>query len=64
MYELKRWSQDWIADFILKDCLFGAVKLYKNPDKYSYLGYSIWFGSFSLFLYPVFDWGKMLLFLE
>ena len=38
VYELDKWSQNLIADFTLKDCLFGAVELTKNsdPDKYSY----------------------------
>ena len=35
------------GNFTLKDCLFGAAKLTKNtgPDKYSYSGYDIGFGS-------------------
>ena len=34
-------SQDLIADFTLKDCLFGSVEIIKtvDPDKYSYSGY-------------------------
>ena len=32
VYELDTWSQDFNSDFILKDCLFGAVKLDKNTD--------------------------------
>ena len=28
--EIDRWSLDLTADFTLKDCLFGAVKLTKN----------------------------------
>ena len=32
VYELGRWSQDLNAKFILKDCLFGAVKLTKNAN--------------------------------
>ena len=37
-YELDRWLQGLNANFALKDCLFGAVKLTKNadPDKYYY----------------------------
>ena len=48
------------ADFTLKVCLLGAVKLTKNadPDKYSYFGYGIGFDSCSLFSVPNFDWGK------
>ena len=51
------------ADFTLKDHLFGAVKLTKNPDpdKYSYSGYGIGFDSRSLFSVPNFDWGKNVL---
>ena len=34
--ESHRWPQDFSADFILKNCLFGSVKLTKiaDPDKY------------------------------
>ena len=48
------------TDFILKECLFGAVKLTKNvdPDKYCYSGYGIGFDSQSLFLISNFDFGK------
>ena len=57
VYELDRWSQDLNAQYILKDCLFGAVKLTKNADldKHSYLGYDIGFDSLSLFSFPNFD---------
>ena len=53
-------SQDLSADFTLKNCLFGAVKLTKNanPNKYSYSGYGIGFDSRSVFLISNFDWGK------
>ena len=46
VYELDAWPRDLNADFT---CLFGAVKLTKNPDpdKYSYSG--IGFDSSSLF---------------
>ena len=49
-----------LADFTLKDCLFGAVKLTENadPDKYSYLEYGKGFNSCSLFPFPNFDWVK------
>ena len=30
--ELDTWSRDLDADFTLKDCLFGCVKLPKNAD--------------------------------
>ena len=48
------------AEFSLKDCLFGAVKLTKNanPNEYSYSGHGIGFDSHSLFSIPNFDWGK------
>ena len=60
VYELQRWSKDINADFTLKDCFFGTVKLIKNsdPDKYSYSGYGIGFDSCSLFIFPNFDWDK------
>ena len=50
-YELDRWSQELNAEFILKDNLFGAVKLTKstNPDKYSHSGSGTGFDSRSLF---------------
>ena len=59
-YELDRWSQDLSANFTLKDCFFGAVKLTKNadPDKYSSSRYGIGFDSRSLFSYLGFDWSK------
>ena len=59
-YALDTWSQDLNANFTLKDCLFGAVKLTKNadPDKYSYSGYDIGFDSRPRFSYPDFDWSK------
>ena len=45
------WSGDLNTNFILKDHLFGAVKLTKNadPDKYSYSRYGIGLDSRSLF---------------
>ena len=35
-YELDTWPRDLNTDFILDNCLFGAVKVTKNndPDKY------------------------------
>ena len=60
VYEYNICSQDSNAEFTLKDCLFGAVKLTKiaNPNKYSYSGYRIRFDSRSLFSIINFDWGK------
>ena len=45
VYELDTQSRDLNSDFILKDYLFGGVKLAKNydPDKYVYTGYDIGF---------------------
>ena len=44
-YELDTWSKDLNTEFILGNCLFGAVKLTKiaNPDKQKYSGYGIRF---------------------
>ena len=60
VYELITWSQDLNADFTLKDCLYGAVKLAKiaDPYKYSYSGYGIGLDSRSPFSFPSFDWDK------
>ena len=57
VYEYNICSQDSNAEFTLKDCLFGAVKLTKiaNPNKYSYSGYGIGFDSRSIINS---DWGK------
>ena len=66
VYELDTWSQDLDADFTLKVCLFGSVKLtkHRDPDKYSYSGYGIGSDSRSLFYIRVLIWVEMLLFLE
>ena len=42
------------TDFILKNCLFGSVKLTKNVDSYKYKhsGYGVGFDSPSEFLFP------------
>ena len=47
---LNIWSRDLNTGFMLKDCLFEAVKLTEsaNSDKYSYSGYRIGFDSRSL----------------
>ena len=60
VYELNIRPQNVNAEFTLKDCLFGAVKLIKNanPNKYSYSRYGIGFDSRSFFSIPTFDWGK------
>ena len=60
VYELNIWSQDSNAEFTLKHCLFGVVKLTKNtnPNKYFYPGYGTRFDSRSLFSTPNFDWPK------
>ena len=51
IYELDTWSRHLNADFILKDCLFGVVKLTANPNpyKYSFSEYGIEFDFHSLF---------------
>ena len=43
----------WLRNFILKNCLFGSVKLNTNvdPDKYKYSGYCIRFDSRSELLF-------------
>ena len=47
VYELVSWPRDLNTDFTLGGCLFGGVKLTKNadPNKYSYIGYGIGFGT-------------------
>ena len=65
-YELNIWSQDLNAEFTLKDCLFGAVKLTENanPNNFSYSGYGIGFDSRLLFSFQILIGVKMPLFLE
>ena len=60
VYELDTWSQYLNADFTLKDCLFGAVKITKNagPDKYVYTAYGTGFDSRSEFPLPDGSMGK------
>ena len=50
VYELDTWSRHLNADFILKDCLFGVVKLTTNPNPNSSCssGYGIEFDFHSL----------------
>ena len=57
--KLNIWLQYLNAEFILKDCLFGNVRITKNIDfnKYSYSGCVIGFDSHSLISLPN-DWGK------
>ena len=47
VYELDTWLQDLNSEFILKECLFGGVKLAKkaDPEKHVYSGYVIRFDS-------------------
>ena len=54
VYELDAWSRDLNSDFTLNDCLFGGVKLTKNPDpdKYVYSGYGTEFDLRSEFSLP------------
>ena len=42
-YKLDTWLKDLNTDFTLGNCLFGAIKLMKNEDKYKYSGYGIEF---------------------
>ena len=58
--DLDTWSKGLNIEFILKDCLFGNVKIAKNsdPGKYSYSEYGIGFDSCSPFSIRKFDWGK------
>ena len=44
-YELNSCPLDLETDFTLADCLFGGVKIYAIPDKYSYSGYGIEFNT-------------------
>ena len=57
VYELDRLSQDLNANFTLRGCLLGAVKLTKNadPHKYSHSRYGIGFDFCSLFSFSDFD---------
>ena len=50
-----------MLNLVLKNCLFGALKLIKNanPNKYSYSGYKIGLYFRSLFSMLNFDWGKI-----
>ena len=54
------WSKDLNIDFMLDNCLFGAVKLTKNadPDKYGDSGYGIGFDACSQFSLLDCSWGK------
>ena len=64
VYELDVWSRDFITDFILGDCLFGAVKLITNVDidKYGYSAYGVGFDAHSKVLLPAGEWGKNVIF--
>ena len=50
---LNPWLRNLNTNFILKNCLFGSVKLNTNvdPDKYKYSGYCIGFDSRSELLF-------------
>ena len=60
VYELNKWSKDLNAEFTLKNCLFGNVKITKKVDldKSSYSRYVIRFDFHSLFSNQNFDWSK------
>ena len=59
VYELKMRSQDLNAEFTLKNCLFGNVRITRNadPDKYLFSGCGIVFDSCSPISLPN-DWSK------
>ena len=50
-YEINLWPLNLDSIFMLKNSLFGAVKLTKsaNSDKYSYSGYRMGFDTFVFF---------------
>ena len=52
-YRLNIWSKHLNPDFILYNCLFGAVKWTKNAefDKYGHSGYGIGFNARSQYFY-------------
>ena len=54
VYELHMWSYNQGADFTLRDCLFGTVKLTKtvDPDKRYYYRYGIKFDTHATFSFP------------
>ena len=58
-YELNMWSQGLNAEFTVKHCFFGNVRITKNadPNQYLYSGCGIGFDSRSLISLPN-DWGK------
>ena len=59
-YKFYTLSRDLNTDFILGNCLFGAVKLTKNAnsDKYGDNGYGIGFNARSQLLWSESSWGK------
>ena len=58
VYKLDTWSRGLNAEFTIKDCFFGNVKINKNadPDKYPYSGCGIGLDSRSLFSIRNCDW--------
>ena len=59
-YTLNQWSRDLNTDLTLGNCLFGSLKLTKNPDpdKYKYSGYIIGFDSRSQFSWTYGSMGR------
>ena len=57
---LSPWLRNLIADFTLKNCLFGSVKVTKNadPDKYKYRSYGKGFDPRSEFYLQMETWEK------
>ena len=63
VFELNILLQDFHAEYTVKDCFFGTVKLTKNvnPNKFSYSWYGIGFDSSSFFSIPNLDHGENVL---
>ena len=59
-YTLNPWLRNLNTDLMLKNCLFGSVKLTKNadPDKYKYSDPGKWFNSRLEFLFRKRSMGK------
>ena len=59
-YELDTWSRNLNTDFILGNCLIGAMKLTKNADrnKYGYSSYCVGFDARSQFSWSDGSWCK------
>ena len=60
VYELVA-SSSSVSDPTLKNCLFGAVTLTKNTEKYGYSGFAIGFDRTSSFSFPRVRFGENVL---